>query len=432
MDHSPKRIFSLAGSAFIVLVAEPIFLLVDTAVVGHLGRVPLAALGAAGALMTLLAILGTTLQYGTTGRAARYFGAGRRDAAVVEGVQASWLAVIFGLIALGVGQVIAGPATRLIAGGPGEVADAAESWLRIAMFGLPGILLIAAANGWLRGVQDTRTPVRIVVLANIISAIACPILVYPVGLGLEGSAIANVIAQTFGAAVCLRAQRREQVPAKPDWPIMKKQLVVSRDLVLRAAAFQGSYLTAAAVAGRMGAAQLGAHQVGLQLWNFVALLLDAFAIAAQALVGAALGRGNLLAARETALRVTKYGAIAGLVIGVVFAAGWYVIPQIFTADSAVQNQAHALWPWLVAMMPIGGILFALDGVLLGAGDNAYVRTVTLLSALFGYIPLAVAAAVFDWGIGGVWAGLGFFIAIRFIAMTFRVKGDRWLVAGESR
>lgn len=427
---SPKRILSLAASAFVVLAAEPIFLLVDTAVVGHLGEIPLAALGAAGSIMTLLAILGTTLQYGTTGRAARFFGSGRRPAAVNEGVQASWLALGFGIAALLIGQLIAGPATRLIAGGAGDVASAAESWLRIAMLGLPGLLLIAAANGWLRGVQDTRTPVRVIVLANVLSAIASPVLVYPVGLGLEGSAIANAVAQTFGAILCLRALRREAVPFTPEWPIMKKQLRVSRDLVLRSLAFQASGMTAAGVAGRMGAAQLAAHQIGLQLWNLVALLLDAFAIAAQSLVGAALGSGDTKGARTVAWQVTKYGLIAGVIFGLLFGAGWYVIPLIFSSDAVVQSQAHVLWPWLVAMMPIGGILFALDGVLLGAGDNAYVRTVTLLSALFGYIPMAVAALVFNWGLGGVWAGLTLFIVLRFIGMTWRAKGDRWLIPGE--
>src|SRR5919112_855129 len=231
-----RRIVALAASAFVVLAAEPLFVLVDTAVVGHLGRVELAALGASGTVMTMLAVLGSTLEYGTTGRAARYFGAGRRSAAVNEGVQASWLALGIGLLAVLVGELVARPVVQAVAGGAGPVADDATQWLRIAILGLPGILLVLAGNGWLRGVQDTRTPVRIVVVANLLSAIASPLLVFPAGLGLTGSAIANVVAQWVGAALCLRAIRAERVPLAPNWPVMRSQLVVSRDLVIRALA----------------------------------------------------------------------------------------------------------------------------------------------------------------------------------------------------
>jgi putative MATE family efflux protein len=427
-----RRIVALAASAFVVLAAEPIFLLVDTAVVGHLGRIPLAALGAAGTIMTLLAIVGTSLEYGTTGRSARFFGAGRRDAAVNEGVQASWLALMIGLCVVVVGELLAGALTRAVAGGSSSgVAAAAETWLRIAILGLPGILLVLAGNGWLRGVQDTRTPVRIVITANVLSAIASPVLVFGLGLGLAGSAIANVGAQWIGAALCLLAIHRERVRLHPRWAVMGKQLVVSRDLVIRALAFQAAYMTAAGVAGRMGAAQLGAHQIGLQLWEFIALLLDSFAIAAQSLVGAALGGGDVRAARFTAWRVSRYGWWAGIVFAAVMAAGWHVIPVLFTSDPAVQHQAELLWPIMVLMMPIAGIVFALDGVLLGAGDNVFIRNVTLAGALLGFIPLALAALRFGWGIVGVWAGLAAFIGIRFVGMTWRARGEHWLVVGES-
>jgi len=419
-------------SAFVVLAAEPLFVLVDTAVVGHLGITALAGLGAGGTIMTLLAIIGTSLEYGTTGRAARFFGAGRRTDAVNEGVQASWLALFIGLCVLVIGEIAAGPMVRLIVGGADGTAAAAASWLRIALLGLPGMLLVQAGNGWLRGVQDTRTPVRIVVLANVLSAVASPLLVYPAGFGLRGSAVANVAAQWLGGALCVAALRRERLPARPRWRVMAAQLVAGRDLVLRSAAFQAAYLTAAAVAGRMGAAQLAAHQIGMQLWNLVALLLDSFAIAAQSLVGAALGSGNVAAATHTAWRVARYGLIAGLVFAAIVAAGWAVIPAIFTSDPAVTQQTHYLWPWLIVMLPVGGVMFALDGVLFGSGDFAYMRTVTLLAALFGYVPVALAALHFGWGLGGVWAGLTTFIVVRFVAMAWRTRGGRWLVVGETR
>jgi len=424
------RVVRLAASAFVVLAAEPLFLLVDTAVVGHLGRVALAALGAGGTVMGLLAIVGTTLAYGTTGRAARWFGAGERGAAVGEGVQASWLALGIGGIGVLAGQVLAGPATRLIAG-DGDVAAAAESWLRIAVLGLPGILLVFAGNGWLRGVQDTRTPVVVVVVANVVSAVASPVLVYPVGLGLEGSAWANVLAQWLGGGLCLWALAREHVPLRPRWSVMRRQLVVSRDLVVRAAAFQIAFLTAAAVAGRAGAAQLAAHQVGLQLWNLTALLLDSFAIAAQSLVGAALGSGDVDAAKGTAWRVSRYGLVAGVVFAGVFGLGWLVVPALFTDDTGVRGQLGVVWPFLVAMMPVAGVVFALDGVLLGAGDNTFIRNVTVGSALVGFVPVTLAAAVLGWGLAGVWSGLAVFILVRFAGMLWRTRSGRWLRVGAS-
>lgn len=427
-----RRFLALAGSAFVVLAAEPLFLLVDTAVVGHLGDVPLAALGAAGTIMTLLAILGTSLVYGTTGRAARWFGAGNRPRAVDEGVQASWLGLGIGVTAAAVGQIVAGPVTRLLVGSAGEVASAAESWLRIAVLGLPGVMLVLAGNGWMRGVQDTRTPVIIVVIANVLSAAASPLLVYGLGLGLNGSAIANVGAQTIGGLLCVAALLRQKVPLRPVPSTIRRQLAISRDLVIRSAAFQACFLTAAGVAGRMGAPELAAHQVGMQLWNFCALLLDSFAIAAQTLVGAALGAGDSAVARRTAQRVVGFGIAAGLLLAVLFAAGWTVIPRLFTSSDLVWDQLNLLWPFLVGMLPVAGLLFALDGVLFGSGDFAYLRTVTLLAAFLGYIPVALAALWFDWGIAGVWAGLAWFVVLRFAAVALRVRSDRWLVLGETR
>ena len=423
-----RRILALSASAFVVLAAEPLFLLVDTAVVGHLGRVPLAALGAAGTVMTLLALVGTALEYGTTGRAARHFGAGNQAAAVDEGVQASWLAGVIGALGIVLGELVAGPVTRLVAGND-EVAHDAEAWLRVAVLGLPFLLLVLAGNGWMRGVQDTRSPVRVVLVANALSAACSPLLVFTLDLGLVGSAIANVLAQVVAALLCLRLLVRAAAGPRPVWHVMRRQLVVSRDLVLRSAAFYTSSLVAAGVAGRMGAAQLAAHQVGSQLWLFAALLLDSFAIAAQALVGAALGGGRDDEARATAWRVARYGLAAGLVMAALTAAGAFAVPALFSDDPLVRHQAHLLWPWLVVLMPLGGVVFALDGVLLGAGDNAFMRTVTLAGAFGGFVPVSLLALQQDWGIRGVWGGLFAFIAIRFVGMVARIRSGRWVVVG---
>lgn len=426
-----RQLLSLSVSALVVLAAEPLYILVDTAVVGHLGSVQLAGLGVAGALMALLTIVGDFVEYGTTSRAARWFGAGRTGDAVNEGVQASWLAAGIGAVVVLVGEVFAGPLTSLLAGGSGPTQHAAESWFRIAVIGMPGIMLVLAGNGWMRGVQRTRTPVIIVLAANAFSAVLCPLLVYTAGLGLEGSAIANLIAQSLGSVLFVVALARSANQGRPNRSVMKAQLITGRDLFVRSAAFQVAFLTAAGVAARMGTAQIAAHQIGLQLWEFTALLLDSFAIAAQSLVGAALGGSDAASARHMAWQVSRWGLYAGLAISALLAAGWIVIPEAFTASSEVQHQAHLLWPWFVGMLPAAGIVFALDGVLIGAGDVGFLRTITVIAAVFVFAPLNLAALHWHWGIGGVWAGLTAFILVRFVGMVWRARGERWVVLGVS-
>ena len=426
-----RRILVLAVSAFVVLAAEPLYLLVDTAVVGHLGATPLAGLGVGGALMTLVLLLGTFLEYGTTSRAARWYGAGRRDAAVNEGVQAAWLALFIGVVAIGLGEAFAGPLTGLLAGHRGSaVQTAAESWFRVAVVGMPGVMLVLGGNGWMRGVQETRQPVRIVLTANGVSAVLSPLLVYTAGLGLRGSAIANVIGQAVGGVLFLRALAVAGVRLRPEWGVARRQLQVGRDLMLRNLGFQAAFLSATGVAARMGTAQVAAHQIALQLWEFAALVLDSFAIAAQSLVGAALGARDERAARHTAWQVAVYGLWAGIAFGAFLAAGWYLLPEAFTSSRPVLDQAHILWPWFVAMEPAAGVVFALDGVLIGAGDIRFMRTLTLVAALGAFVPINLAALHWRWGIGGVWAGLTAFIAVRLVGMLARARGSRWIVLGE--
>ena len=430
-----RRMLGLATSAFLVLAAEPLYLLVDTAVVGHLGARALGALGVGTTLMALLAIVGTFVEYGTTARAARWFGNGRRDRAVAEGVQASYLAVGIGVVVVVAGQLAADPLVGLLTGAS-SLHDPAEQWFRVALCGMPMVLLVLAGNGWMRGVQLTRTPVVIVLAANGLSAAASPLLVYPVGLGLVGSAWANLGAQIVAAALFLRALHREAAAddgtsLAPHVGVMRGQIVLGRDLIVRAAAFQAAFMVAAGVATRMGTAQIAAHQIGMQLWEFTALLLDSFAIAAQSLVGAALGASNASAARRLAVQVARWSFGAGTVFAALYAAGWWLVPRMFSSSPSVWHQAHLLWPWFVVMLPAAGIVFGLDGVLIGAGDVAFMRTITIVAALGGFVPITLAAAHWHWGIGGVWAGLTAFILVRLVGMVWRARGDRWVVLGSA-
>lgn len=425
------RILALAIPALGVLAAEPLYVLVDTAVVGHLGALPLAGLALGGTLLSVLTSQLTFLSYGTTARTARLYGAGKRHEAVAEGAQATWLALAVGVIVLILGELLAPQIALWLTGKP-DIAEAATRWLRIALLGAPAILVTLAGNGWMRGVQNTVRPLRYVIIANIISAILCPILVYPMGLGLEGSAIANVFAQTISALMFLRALMHEGALQRPSFTIMKKQMVLGRDLILRSASFQICFLSATAVAARYSAATAGAHQIVYQLWAFLSMMLDSLAIAAQALIGAALGGHYLQRARRVAWRIVGYSLLLGTVLGGVFAAAYPILPRIFTSDPEVLAQIPYAWWLFVIQQPIAGIVFALDGVLLGASDTAFLRTSTLVAALGTFFPLIWLSHAMDWGLAGIWVGLTVFMLARLVATVWRTRTDAWLVAGQER
>jgi len=427
----PRRVLRLAVPALGVLAAEPLYVLVDTAVVGHLGALPLAGLALGGVLLSQVAAQLTFLAYGTTARAARLHGAGRRQDAVEEGVQATWLALGVGVLLIGLGQLFAAPLARLLAG-DGEIASAAVSWIRIALFGAPFILVTLAGNGWMRGVQETARPLRYVLLGNGLSAVLCPLLVYPAGLGLEGSAIANVVAQVVSASLFCRALFAEDVALWPVPALMRAQLGLGRDLIVRSLAFQACFVSAASVAARTSIAAVGAHQVVLQLWTFLALVLDSLAIAAQSIVGAALGAGERAKARRFAWQITGYGLVFGIGLGFVFAAVAGVLPKVFTTDPGVLAEIPHAWWFFVALQPVAGVVFALDGVLLGAGDAAFLRTATLLSAGVGFLPMIWLSLAFDWGLVGIWTGLSLFMLFRLVTLVLRARSEHWSVVGAVR
>ncbi len=429
-----RRIAGLAFPALGVLAAEPIYLLFDLAVVGRLGALSLAGLAIGALVMGVLSAQLTFLSYGTTARAARFYGAGNRTAAVGEGVQATWLALAIGTTIVVAVQATAVPLVSALAAG-GEIADAALPWVRIASLAVPAILVAAAGNGWMRGVQDTVRPLRYVVFGFAVSAVLCPLLVYGwVGaprMGLEGSAVANLVGQWLAGILFCRALIVERVPLRLQSSVLRAQVVMGRDLVLRTVAFQACFVSAGAVAARFGAAAVAAHQVVLQLWNFLALVLDSLAIAAQSLVGAALGAGHLPHAKSVAWRVTVFSTVAAGLLALMFAVGSSVLPGVFTDDRTVLDEIGVPWWFLVGQLPVAGVVFALDGVLLGAGDAKFMRNATLISALVGFLPLIWLSLAFGWGLLGIWAGLSTFMVLRLVFVGWRALSGRWLVPGTS-
>jgi putative MATE family efflux protein len=421
-----RAILALALPALGALAAEPLYVLVDTAIVGHLGTRSLAALAIAATVLSTAFTVFNFLTYGTTARVARFHGAGREADAAAVGSQALWLALAIGL-GLAVAIVaLAAPAVSLM-GGEGDVAAGAERYLRIAALGAPWFMIASAGQGFLRGIGDLRTPLKILVVAHAVNVGLELLFVYGFGWGLAGSAWGTVIAQT-GMGVAFVAVQRRAGLERPDPAAMRPLMRVGAEIAVRTAALLGSFLVASAVLARVGPASLAAHQIAFQLFVFLALVLDALAIAAQVLVGRALGSGDGAQARAAALRVIGWSVVAGALFGVVLATLSDAIPRLFTDDALVRERAHEIWAIFAAMMPVNGAVFALDGILIGAGDTRFIMW-AMLAAAAVYVPVALLALHEDWGIRGVWWGLAGLIAVRALTCGARFAGGRWALTG---
>lgn len=405
----------------------PLYLLLDTAVVGRLGAEQLAALGAAAAVQSVVTTQLTFLSYGTTARSSRLFGSGKKDEAVAEGVQATYVALIVGFALACVMWFFGGQIALWMTGNP-ETAELTAAWLHVAALAIPITLVEMAGNGWLRGIQDTKKPLYFTLAGLIPGAIAVPIFVH--FWGLVGSAWANVLGMGIIAVLFLLEMKKQHTVSWRLRPsVIKRQLVLGRDLIIRSASLQVAFLSAAAVAARFGTSPLAAHQVMLQIWNFLTLVLDSLAIAAQTLIGAALGAKSVDTARSAGQKIIGYSVIFSGGLAAVFALGAAFIPRIFTNDEAVLEAMRIPWWIMIAMIVAGGVLFAIDGVLLGAGDAAFLRTITVGSVIVGFLPGILIAYFLDLGLAGIWCGLAAFIGLRTIAVVFRFYSMRWAVVG---
>jgi putative MATE family efflux protein len=423
-----REILRLALPALGALAAEPLYLLVDTAIVGHLGTTPLAALAIAAALLSSAVQLCNFLTYGTTAQVARLHGAGEAVAAGRLGAQALWMAVAVGALLAAAALALAEPAVALM-GVHGRVASQAAMYLRISALGLPFALIALAGQGYLRGTTDLRTPLVIVVVANAANVVLEVVFVYGFDWGLAGSAWGTVIAQVgMGAAFVRCLWRAPTDDRRPRWELMRPLAAISGAIVIRTAALIASFVVASAVLARIGDAELAANQIAFQLFLFIALALDAIAIAGQVIVGRSLGAGDADGAIAAGRRMILWSLVAGVAIGVVLLALTNVLPGVFTNDQAVIDQAEQLWPLFALMQPTAAVVFALDGILLGAGDARYLA-VSMLAAGATFVAIAVASLDFDWGIVGVWVGFNVLMAVRLVTCGARFLGRRWARTG---
>jgi putative MATE family efflux protein len=421
-----REILRLGLPALGALAAEPLYVLVDTAIVGHLGTTQLASLAIAATVMSTAFTVFNFLTYGTTAQVARLHGAGQDDGATALGSQALWLGVGIGLLLLVIIEATA-PAVVSLMGGEGEVKDGAVLYLRISALGGPLFILASAAQGYLRGMGDLRTPLLVLVAAHVLNVVLELLFVYGFDWGLKGSAWGTVIAQAGMAAAFFAVQYRAGLE-RPHPDKMRPLMRIGSEIAVRTVALTGSFLLGSAVLARIGAASLGAHQIAFQLWVFLALVLDAIAIAGQVMVGRMLGAAAAAEARAAAIRMIGWSVAIGTLFAALLLALGDFVPELFTNDPAVVAKADEIWPLFALMMPFNGAVFALDGILIGAGDTRYLMW-GMIAAAAVYVPIALLSLHLDWGITGVWWGLVALIAIRLVTCGARFAGSRWALTG---
>ena len=428
-----KVIFKLAVPALGTLVAEPLYVLTDTAIVGRIGTTELAGLALASTvLLTAHAVL-IFLAYGTTAAVSRLIGAGRPQGAADQSIQALWLAIVFGLAVIALLWFAGTPLLELL-GGDGEVLEAAELYLGVSIFGFPFLLLVMSASGSFYGRQNTVTPLVLAVTGAVANLVIEVVLIYGFDYGLGAPALSTVIAQVGTAVVAtwlvIRWAASVGVEPRPNWSTMRTLLRAGKALVVRTVALRGSFTLSAAVAARIGVAELAAHQVVLQVWGTLALALDAVAIAGQSLTGMFLGASDVERARGAARRMIEVDVVFGIAAGVALVAARQPIAELFSADPDVVSASAFILVFVAAQQPVNSVVFALDGILIGAGDLVYLAQ-TMVMATLVFAALALTVLLTGAGLGWLWAALGVFMLLRAAFIWRRWREDVWLVTGAS-
>lgn len=431
-----REILALAVPALGALVAEPLFLIVDAALVGHLGVVPLAALGIASAVLQTIVGLMVFLAYSTTPAVARRFGAGNHGSAVSAGIDGMWLALGLGFVLATIGS-LATPWLVSLFGADAAVSAQAESYLGISMWGLPAILIVFAATGLLRGMQDTVTPLWIAGAGFTANAALNAFFIYGVGWGVAGSAAGTVVAQwamvAAYAVVVGRLARRHSASLRPRADSVTASARAGGWMFLRTVSLRAALLATVFVATALGTDELAGWQVAFTIFTTAAFALDALAIAAQALIGRGLGAGDEGFVRRVLGRTIAWGVWFGVVVGLIIGALSGVIGLLFTSDPAIAALVQPALIVLAVAQPVCGVVFVLDGVLIGAGDGRYLALVGVLN-LVPFVPvLLVIAWLGTTGRAGLaWLAVAFFgvyMLARLITLAARVRGARWLTVG---
>ncbi len=430
-------LLGLALPAIGSLVSDPLMGLVDTAVVGRIGAAELGGLGLAVAVLSTVAWVFNFLVYGTTSAVARALGA--RDAAAAQrriraAVRTALLvgAVVGGLL------FVAAPRLLGLLGAVDALVGPGADYLRVRALGVPLLMLTYVGHGAFRGASDTRTPLVIAVGSNVVNAVLTITLAGP--FGIVGVAAATVVAEGIAVLAFLVLLPRVGVARagllragggtpggalRDDLAEIITLLRVGRDLFLRTGGLTLGLLAVSAAAARVGVATSAAHQVLKQVMMLGSFALDAMAVAGQATVGTALGRGDRAEARALGRTTARLGAVGGVTIAALLLLAADVVPRLLTDDAEVLATVATAW-WLLALGHlITGVVFSLDGVLMGAEDYRYLRDTTAVAAL-----LAGGAAQVVASMGGtlvlLWVCVQAMMLLRFVALVARLRGTRWL------
>ncbi|SCE11900.1 putative efflux protein, MATE family [Streptomyces sp. BvitLS-983] len=429
-----REIVALAVPAFGALVAEPLFVMADSAIIGHLGTAQLAGLAVASALLTTAVSIFVFLAYATTGAVARRVGAGELSAAIRQGMDGIWLALLLGAAVIAVVLPTA-PALIDLFGASETAAPYAVTYLRISSFGIPAMLVVLAATGVLRGLQNTRTPLYVAIGGFVANAILNVVLVYGAGLGIAGSAWGTVIAQCGMAAVYLvvvvRGARKHGASLRPDAAGIRASAQAGAPLLIRTLSLRAVLMIATAVAARLGDTEIAAHQIILSLWSLLAFAMDAIAIAGQAIIGRYLGAGDSAGAKAVCRRMVEWGIGSGIVLGVLVIVSRPLFIPLFTSDGAVKDAALPALVVVALCQPLSGIVYVLDGVLMGAGDGPYLAWAMLLTLAI-FTPFALLIPSWGGGLTAVWGAMTLMMATRAVTLGLRTRSGRWLVTGASR
>ncbi|MGN9755617.1 MATE family efflux transporter [Streptomyces sp. SD31] len=429
-----REIVALAVPAFGALVAEPLFVMADSAIVGHLGTAQLAGLGVASALLMTGVSVFVFLAYATTAAVARRVGAGDLQAAIRQGMDGIWLALLLGAAVIAVVLPTAPYLVELF-GASDTAAPYATTYLRISTLGIPAMLVVLAATGVLRGLQDTKTPLYVAVAGFVANAALNAGLVYGADLGIAGSAWGTVLAQCGMAAaylvVVVRGARKHDASLRPDAAGIRASAQAGVPLLVRTLSLRAILLIATAVAARLGDADIAAHQIILSLWSLLAFALDAIAIAGQAIIGRYLGAGDAEGARAACRRMVEWGIASGVVLGLLVVLARPLFLPLFTSDTVVKETAVPALLMVALSQPICGVVFILDGVLMGAGDGPYLAWAMVLT-LAVFTPVALLIPAFGGGLTTVWAAMTLMMTVRMLTLWARTRSGRWIVTGATR
>jgi len=424
----------LAVPAFGALVAEPLFVMADSAIVGHLGTAQLAGLGVASALLTTAVSVFVFLAYATTAAVARRVGAGDLQAAIRQGMDGIWLALLIGATVIAV-VLPAAPSLVSLFGASDTAAPYATTYLRISSLGIPAMLVVLAATGVLRGLQNTKTPLYVAITGFVANGVLNLGLVYGADLGIAGSAWGTVIAQWGMAAVYLvvvvRGAHRHGASLRPDATGIRASAQAGAPLLVRTLSLRAILLIATAVAARLGDADIAAHQIILSLWSLLAFALDAIAIAGQAIIGRYLGADDPQGAQAACRRMVQWGIAVGVVLGLLVIVSRPLFLPLFTSDSTVKNTALPALIMVALSQPICGVVFVLDGVLMGAGDGPYLAGAMLVT-LAVFAPVALLVPAFGAGLTALWGAMTLMMTVRMLTLLLRTCSGRWVVTGATR